>query len=43
MKKMPSLFVRTFNGHTIANITSEVTIGCEWVFKGEGSIKRDKT
>jgi len=40
MKKMPSLFVRTFNGHAIANITSEITIGCEWVLEGEGFATR---
>jgi hypothetical protein len=36
MKKMPSLFIREFEGHNITNITNQVTKGCEWVLEGRG-------
>lgn len=43
---MPTLFKRTFdNDGKMIGITNEVTKGCEWVLKGEGtaSRKRDGT
>lgn len=40
MKKMPSLFVREFEGHNKVNITDTVTSGCEWVLNGEGEATR---
>ena len=36
MKKIPSLFIREFEGHNIKSITNQVTPGCEWVLNGEG-------
>lgn len=36
MKKIPTLFVRTFERHLMTGITGEVTPGCEWVLRGEG-------
>lgn len=36
MKKMPTLFVRTFENHEIKNTINELTPGCEWVLNGEG-------
>ena len=36
MKKMKTLFKRTFEGHNVANTVNEVTEGCEWVLAGEG-------
>lgn len=36
MKKIPSLFIREFEGHNIKSITNQVTPGCEWVIQGEG-------
>ena len=36
MKKMKTLFKRTFNNKHVANTTNEVTEGCEWVLNGEG-------
>ena len=36
MKKMKTLFNRTFIGHHVANTVNEVTEGCEWVLNGEG-------
>ena len=36
MKKIPSLFIREFEGHNVKNITEQVTPGCEWVINGEG-------
>lgn len=40
MKKMPCLFVRKFVNNRIADITPEVTPGCEWVLAGEGVATR---
>lgn len=40
MRKMPSLFIREFEGHNIVNIKNEVTSGCEWVLNGEGIATR---
>jgi hypothetical protein len=40
MKKIPCLFQRVFNGHRAADITAEVTPGCEWVIAGEGAASR---
>lgn len=40
MKKMPCLFVREFHGRNSFTITQEVTSGCEWVIRGEGSASR---
>jgi hypothetical protein len=37
---MPCLFQRTFNGRNAADITSDVTPGCEWVLAGEGTASR---
>ena len=36
MKKMKTLFNRTFIGNHVANTVNEVTEGCEWVINGEG-------
>lgn len=45
MRKMPCVFVREFVNNRVANITEQVTPGCEWVLAGEGVpyIKRDGT
>lgn len=45
MKKMPCVFVRTFDGPRAATITREVTPAAQWVIDGEGQafIKRDGT
>lgn len=40
MKKMKTLFKRTFEGHNVANTLNEVTEGCEWVIDGEGIATR---
>ena len=40
MKKMKTLFKRTFEGHNVANTLNEVTEGCEWVIAGEGIATR---
>ena len=37
MKKIPTLFERTFEGHNVVNITDKVTEGMEWVLNGEGT------
>ena len=36
MKKIPTLFKRTYDGNRVKSITSEVTPGMEWVLAGEG-------
>lgn len=36
MKKIPTLFVREFEGHKIKGITDQVTPGLEWVLEGDG-------
>lgn len=36
MKKIPTLFQRTFGDHKVIGITDEVTPGLEWVLEGEG-------
>lgn len=36
MKKIPTLFIRTFEGHSVKNTTDQVTPGFEWVLQGEG-------
>ena len=36
MKKIPTLFVREFDRGKVVRISSEVTLGCEWVLRGEG-------
>lgn len=36
MRKMKTLFERTFIGHDVANTIDKVTEGCEWVLNGEG-------
>lgn len=42
MKKIPTLFVRTFEGHKITSITDEITPGCEEAFKkGVATVKID--
>lgn len=42
MKKIPTLFVRTFEGHKITSITDEITPGCEEAFKnGIATVKID--
>ena len=42
MKKIPTLFVRTFEGHKIVGITDEITPGCEDAFKnGIATVKID--
>lgn len=37
MKKIPTLFERTFDGHNVVGITDKVYEGMEWVLKGEGT------
>lgn len=42
MKKIPTLFKRTFEGHDIVHITDEITPGCEEAFlHGVATIKYD--
>lgn len=42
MKKIPTLFVRTFEGHKIVDISDEITPGCEEAFKnGIATVKLD--
>lgn len=42
MKKIPTLFKRTFDGHKIVGITDEITPGCEKAFlEGDATIKFD--
>ena len=43
MKKIPTLFERTFENHKVVGITDKVTPGFEWVLEGEGiaTIKLD--
>lgn len=36
MKKIPTLFERTFENHNVVNITDKVHEGMEWVLEGEG-------
>ena len=36
MRKIPSLFIREFEGHNVSNITEQITSGCEWVLDREG-------
>lgn len=36
MKKITTLFKRTFEGHKVASISGEVTPGMEWVLDGKG-------
>lgn len=36
MKKIPTLFKRTFENHKVVGITDRVTPGFEWVLEGEG-------
>ena len=36
MKKIPTLFKRTFENHRISGISDKVTPGMEWVLDGEG-------
>jgi hypothetical protein len=36
LKKTPTLFERTFEGHKIVGITDKVYPGMEWVLEGEG-------
>lgn len=37
MKKIPTLFERTFENHKVTGITDKVTPGFEWVLNGEGA------
>jgi hypothetical protein len=42
MKKIPTLFVRKFENHKIAEITDEITPGCEEAFRvGVATVKYD--
>ena len=42
MKKIPTLFVRKFEGHKIVDITPEITPGCEVAFyQGTATVKID--
>lgn len=36
MKKIPTLFKREFESHSVVNISDEITPGFEWVLSGEG-------
>ena len=38
MKKIPTLFKRTYDGPRIKGITDEVAPGLEWVLAGEGPV-----
>jgi hypothetical protein len=40
VKKIPCLFVRTFDGPRKSALTNDVTPGCEWVLDGEGVASR---
>lgn len=37
MKKIPTLFIRTFENHKIKSISNEIQEGLEWVLSGEGT------
>lgn len=37
MKKIPTLFERTFANHRVTGISEKVTPGLEWVLEGEGT------
>ena len=42
MKKIPTLFVRTFENHKVVGITNEITAGCEEAFlHGDATLKID--
>jgi hypothetical protein len=42
MKKIPTLFARTFENHRVVGITDEITPGCEEAFlRGDATIKID--
>lgn len=42
MKKIPTLFVRTFEDHRIVGITDQITAGCEEAFlHGDATVKFD--
>lgn len=42
MKKIPTLFARTFENHRVVSITDEITPGCEEAFlRGDATIKID--
>lgn len=42
MKKIPTLFVRTFENHEVVNISDEITAGCEDAFlHGDATVKFD--
>lgn len=36
MKKIPTLFERSYENHKVVGITENVTPGCEWVLNGDG-------
>lgn len=36
MKKIPTLFERTFEGHSVKSISNQVTAGMDWVLQGMG-------
>ena len=42
MKKIPTLFLRTFENHKVVGITNEITAGCEEAFlHGYATLKID--
>ena len=42
MKKIPTLFLRTFENHKVVGITNEITAGCEEAFlHGDATLKID--
>lgn len=42
MKKIPTLFARTFANHRVIGITDEITTGCEYAFlNGDATVKMD--
>lgn len=42
MKKIPTLFVRTFENHNVVGITDQITAGCEEAFlRGDATVKFD--
>lgn len=42
MKKIPTLFVRTFENHEVVGITDQITHGCEEAFlRGDATVKFD--
>lgn len=43
MKKIPTLFKRTFENHKVVGITDEVTDGMEWVLEAKAAQRSSMT